>query len=101
MAEMNSGGGGGSEFAKRINPKKDNLSKEQLEFMRKVELAQWQKNLQKRRGRNVFTGLAIGAMVLGIYGYTFYSVSQERFLDDLEEEAKGVRARNDSKTSVN
>ncbi|XP_078080164.1 cytochrome c oxidase assembly factor 3 homolog, mitochondrial [Mustelus asterias] len=92
---------GGSEFAKRVDPKSDNLTKEQIEFMRKVELAQWQKNLQKRRGRNVFTGLAIGAIVLGIYGYTFYSVSSERFLDDLEEEAKDVRTRSDSKTSVN
>ncbi|XP_067825010.1 cytochrome c oxidase assembly factor 3 homolog, mitochondrial [Heptranchias perlo] len=99
MAERNSEGA--PEFAKRLDPKKDNLTKEQIEFMRKVELAQWQKNLQKRRGRNVFTGLAIGAIALGIYGYTFFSVSQERFLDDLEEEAKGVRASGGSKTSVN
>ncbi|XP_041073525.1 cytochrome c oxidase assembly factor 3 homolog, mitochondrial [Carcharodon carcharias] len=99
MAEMNSKGG--SEFAKRVDPKKDNLSKEQIEFMRKVELAQWHKNLQKRRGRNLITGLAIGAIVLGIYGYTFYSVSQERFFDDLEKEAKSIQTRSDSKTSVN
>ncbi|XP_048416603.1 cytochrome c oxidase assembly factor 3 homolog, mitochondrial [Stegostoma tigrinum] len=99
MAEMNSRGG--SEFAKRVDPKRDNLTKEQIEFMQKVELAQWHKNMQKRSGRNVITGLAIGAIVLGIYGYTFYSVSQERFLDDLEEEAKGVRARSNSKNSVN
>lgn len=26
-------------------------------------------------------------------GYTFYSVSQERFLDDLEQEAEAARAR--------
>lgn len=26
-------------------------------------------------------------------GYTFYSVAQERFLDDLEDEAKAARAR--------
>lgn len=26
-------------------------------------------------------------------GYTFYSVSQERFLDELEDEAKAARAR--------
>ncbi|XP_051894606.1 cytochrome c oxidase assembly factor 3 homolog, mitochondrial [Pristis pectinata] len=92
---------GEAEFAKRIDPKKDSLTKEQLEFIRKVELAQWQKKVQKRRGRNAFTGLAIGAIVLGIYGYTFYSVSQERFLDDLEEEAKGVRGKTASKTSAN
>ncbi|XP_053115247.1 uncharacterized protein LOC128328958 [Hemicordylus capensis] len=44
-----------------------------------------------RRGlkvRNALTALAIGAVVVGIYGYTFYSVSQERFLDELELEAK-------------
>ncbi|XP_078385887.1 cytochrome c oxidase assembly factor 3 homolog, mitochondrial [Cetorhinus maximus] len=99
MAEMKPEGG--SEFAKRVDPKKDNLSKEQIEFMRQVELAQWHKKLQKRRGRNLITGLAIGAIVLGIYGYTFYSVSQERFFDDLEEEAKRVQTRSDSKTSVN
>ncbi|XP_066485314.1 cytochrome c oxidase assembly factor 3 homolog, mitochondrial [Tiliqua scincoides] len=55
-----------------------------------------------RRGlkvRNTFTALAIGAVVLGIYGYTFYSVSQERFLDELELEAKVVRAQA-AKTSV-
>ncbi|KAF7236560.1 hypothetical protein EYD10_16731 [Varanus komodoensis] len=42
--------------------------------------------------RNAFTALGIGAIVLGIYGYTFYSVSQERFLDELELETKVVRA---------
>ncbi|XP_038634685.1 cytochrome c oxidase assembly factor 3 homolog, mitochondrial [Scyliorhinus canicula] len=99
MAEMNPPRG--PEFAKRLDPRKDSLSKEQIEFVRRVELAQWHKNLQKRRGRNVLTGLAIGAVVLGIYGYTFYSVSQERFLDDLEEEANSARRRHDSKTSVN
>lgn len=39
------------------------------------------------------TGLGIGALVLAIYGYTFYSVAQERFLDELEDEAKAARAR--------
>lgn len=99
MAETNSPGE--AEFAKRIDPKKDNLTKEQLDFMRRTELVRWQKNFKQRRGRNVFTGLTIGAIVLGIYGYTFYSVSQERFLDDLEEEAKGVRAKDGFKTSAN
>ncbi|KAL8175763.1 UNVERIFIED_CONTAM: hypothetical protein K2H54_007210 [Gekko kuhli] len=42
--------------------------------------------------RNALTGLAIGAVVVGIYGYTFYSVSQEHFLDELELEAKAVQA---------
>ncbi|KAJ6660584.1 hypothetical protein lerEdw1_017581, partial [Lerista edwardsae] len=55
-----------------------------------------------RRGlkvRNTLTALAIGAVVVGIYGYTFYSVSQERFLDELELEAKVVRSQA-AKTTV-
>lgn len=55
-----------------------------------------------RRGlkvRNTLTALAIGAVVVGIYGYTFYSVSQERFLDELELEAKVVQTQA-AKTTV-
>lgn len=55
-----------AQFAKRIDPAKEELSKEQLQFMRQVELAQWKKKTEKLRGRNVATGLAIGAVVLGI-----------------------------------
>ncbi|KAF3828106.1 hypothetical protein GH733_001341 [Mirounga leonina] len=32
------------------------------------------------------------ALVLAIHVYTFYSVSQERFLDELEDEAKAAQA---------
>ncbi|XP_051770126.1 cytochrome c oxidase assembly factor 3 homolog, mitochondrial [Chanodichthys erythropterus] len=77
-----------AQFAKRIDPAKEDLTKEQLQFIRQVELAQWKKNTGKLRGRNVATGLAIGAVVLGIYGYTFYSVSQEKIMDEIDEEAK-------------
>ncbi|MED6245611.1 hypothetical protein ATANTOWER_005559 [Ataeniobius toweri] len=56
-----------------------------------VELEQWKKKTSKLRTRNVVTGLAIGALVLGIYGYTFYSVSQERIMDEIDEEAKRAR----------
>ncbi|MEQ2224064.1 hypothetical protein ILYODFUR_003604 [Ilyodon furcidens] len=56
-----------------------------------VELKQWKKKTSKLRTRNVVTGLAIGALVLGIYGYTFYSVSQERIMDEIDEEAKRAR----------
>ncbi|XP_004597407.1 cytochrome c oxidase assembly factor 3 homolog, mitochondrial [Ochotona princeps] len=80
-------------FAQRIDPSRDKLSPAQLHFMRQVQLAQWQKTLPQRRTRNILTGLGIGAVVLAIYGYTFYSVSQERFLDELEDEAKAARAR--------
>uniref|UniRef100_A0A2K6R2J6 Cytochrome c oxidase assembly factor 3 n=1 Tax=Rhinopithecus roxellana TaxID=61622 RepID=A0A2K6R2J6_RHIRO len=57
------------------------------------QLAQWQKVLPRRRTRNIVTGLGIGALVLALYGYTFYSISQEHFLDELEDEAKAARAR--------
>ncbi|KAM4623492.1 cytochrome c oxidase assembly factor 3 homolog, mitochondrial [Polymixia lowei] len=90
----------GSRFATRIDPTKEGLSNEQLHFIRQVELEQWKKKTQKLRTRNVVTGLAIGAIVLGIYGYTFYSVSQERVMDELDEEAKLARMRG-SKTGAN
>ncbi|XP_056102027.1 cytochrome c oxidase assembly factor 3 homolog, mitochondrial [Rhinichthys klamathensis goyatoka] len=77
-----------AQFAKRIYPAKEELTREQLQFIRQVELAQWKKKAGQLRGRNVATGLAIGAVVLGIYGYTFYSVSQEKIMDEIDEEAK-------------
>ncbi|KAM9772867.1 cytochrome c oxidase assembly factor 3 homolog, mitochondrial [Syngnathus typhle] len=80
-----------SPFATRIDPAKEELSRDQLHFIRQVELEQWKKKTQTLRTRNVVTGIAIGALVLGIYGYTFYSVSQERIMDELDEEAKRAR----------
>ncbi|XP_059181093.1 cytochrome c oxidase assembly factor 3 homolog, mitochondrial [Centropristis striata] len=77
--------------ATRIDPTKEPLSQEQIHFIRQVELQQWKKKTQKLRTRNVVTGLAIGALVLGIYGYTFYSVSQERVVDEMDEEVKRAR----------
>ncbi|XP_034564525.1 cytochrome c oxidase assembly factor 3 homolog, mitochondrial isoform X3 [Notolabrus celidotus] len=52
--------------ATRIDPMKEGLSQEQIHFIRQVELQQWKKKTQKLRARNVVTGLAIGALVLGI-----------------------------------
>ncbi|XP_030019221.1 cytochrome c oxidase assembly factor 3 homolog, mitochondrial [Sphaeramia orbicularis] len=78
-------------FATRIDPTKEGLSKEQLHFIRQVELEQWKKRTQKLKVRNVVTGLAIGAIVMGIYGYTFYSVSQERIMDEIDEEARRAK----------
>ncbi|XP_075896687.1 cytochrome c oxidase assembly factor 3 homolog, mitochondrial isoform X1 [Nelusetta ayraudi] len=53
-------------FATRIDPNKETLSPEQKHFIRQVELQQWKKKTQTLRTRNVVTGLAIGALVLGI-----------------------------------
>ncbi|XP_047464081.1 cytochrome c oxidase assembly factor 3 homolog, mitochondrial [Mugil cephalus] len=78
-------------YATRVDPAKEQLSQEQLHFIRQVELQQWKKKTTKLRTRNVVTGLAIGALVVGIYGYTFFSVSQERIMDEIDEEAKRAR----------
>ncbi|KAK6301647.1 hypothetical protein J4Q44_G00277000 [Coregonus suidteri] len=80
-------------FAKRIDPNKEDLTRDEFYFIRQVELAQWKKKSQQLRGRNIATGLAIGAIVMGIYGYTFYSVKQEKIMDELDEEAKVARMR--------
>lgn len=115
--------GGEAAFAQRIDPAREpGLSPEQRLLMARVERAQRQRALQRRlRGRNVLLALGIGAVALGICilrgagpgrggraaagprplfsltapadGYTFYSVSQERFLDELEQEAEAARAR--------
>ncbi|XP_060795440.1 cytochrome c oxidase assembly factor 3 homolog, mitochondrial [Neoarius graeffei] len=92
---------GKGEFAKRIDPAKEDLTREQLQFIRQAELAQWRKKSQKLRTRNVITGLAIGTLVMGIYGYTVYSVSQERIMDELDEEAMVAARMRNSKTGVN
>lgn len=57
---------GNAPFATRIDPTKEGLSPEQLHYIRQIELEQWKKKTQKLRTRNVVTGLAIGALVLGI-----------------------------------
>ncbi|KAG7492313.1 hypothetical protein MATL_G00013670 [Megalops atlanticus] len=93
MADKEVKGESEAAFAKRIDPTKEPLSEQQIQFIRRVELEQWKRKTQKLRGRNVATGLAIGALVMGIYGYTFYSVSQEKIMDELDEEAKAARTR--------
>lgn len=87
-------------YAKRIDPIKEGLSQEQINFIRQVELETWKKKTQQLRTRNVVTGLVIGALVVGIYGYTFYSVSQERIMDEIDEEAKKARTQT-SKNGAN
>lgn len=56
----------GARVATRIDPTKEPLSPEQMHFIRQIELDQWKKRTQKLGTRNVVTGLAIGALVLGI-----------------------------------
>ncbi|KAM3921284.1 cytochrome c oxidase assembly factor 3 homolog, mitochondrial [Leptodactylus fuscus] len=91
---------GSAQGSSTMDAKQEKLTREQMEMIRRREMAQWAKNTGKLRSKNIITGLAIGGIVLGIYGYTFFSVSQEKFLDELEDEAKAVRA-NYPKTSAN
>lgn len=87
-------------FAKRIDPEKEGLTKEQLQFIKQVELQHWGKKAQKVKTRNLLTAFAFGAVVVGIYGYTFWSVSQENIMDELDEEAKRARTQT-PKTGAN
>lgn len=57
---------GEAPLAQRIDPAREKLTPAQLQFMRQVQLAQWQKTLPQRRTRNIVTGLGIGAVVLAI-----------------------------------
>lgn len=65
-------------YAKRLDPMKDGLSKAQMHYIRQVELEQWRKNTQKLRTRNVVTGLAIGALVMGICILTKHALSHDK-----------------------
>lgn len=71
---------GNAPFAQRIDPSRDKLTPAQVQFMRQVQLAQWQKTLPQRRTRNIVTGLGIGAVVLAICirpDYTPYGVREK------------------------
>ncbi|XP_059203167.1 cytochrome c oxidase assembly factor 3 homolog, mitochondrial [Centropristis striata] len=55
---------------------------------RQKELDNWKKNASRLRRRNLLTGLAIGAFVVGMFSYTILSVKQERIMEELDDEAK-------------
>ncbi|KAG7167967.1 cytochrome c oxidase assembly factor 3, mitochondrial-like [Homarus americanus] len=62
------------------------LSQPQLDYMRIVEnqnLERVQK-LARMKRNNIWVGSMLGLGVLGIYGYSIYSVKQEKFLDELD-----------------
>ncbi|XP_046894515.1 cytochrome c oxidase assembly factor 3 homolog, mitochondrial-like [Hypomesus transpacificus] len=60
---------------------------------RRQELDYWKKNSERIRGRNLFTGLAIGAFVIGMFSYTILSVKQERIMEDIDDESRINRIR--------
>ncbi|TKS89536.1 Cytochrome c oxidase assembly factor 3 -like protein, mitochondrial [Collichthys lucidus] len=75
-------------FATRIDPAKEGLTKEQLDLVKRLEHEQWKKKIHTLRTRNVVTGLAIGALVLGI---CILTMRKERVIDEMDEEAKRAR----------
>ncbi|XP_028311416.1 cytochrome C oxidase assembly factor 3b [Gouania willdenowi] len=56
--------------------------------LRRQELDYWKRNAMRLRSRNRLTGLVIGGFVLGLFGYTIFSVKQEKILEELDDEAK-------------
>uniref|UniRef100_A0A8D3DLF6 Cytochrome c oxidase assembly factor 3 n=1 Tax=Scophthalmus maximus TaxID=52904 RepID=A0A8D3DLF6_SCOMX len=58
----------------------------------------WKKNAPRLRRRNLLTGLAIGAFVVGIY--TIVSVKQERIVEELDDEAR-IHISRGPRTSAN
>ncbi|KAI7803803.1 cytochrome c oxidase assembly factor 3 homolog, mitochondrial [Triplophysa rosa] len=72
------------ETPKPLTPAQKQLVKRQL------ELERWKKHSKQLRSRNVVTGLAIGAFVVGLFSYTIISVKQEKIMDEIDGEAKIV-----------
>lgn len=68
------------------------LSPAQLNFMKLIEQQNLERvaKLERIRRRNAWTGLGLGALVLGIYGYSMFAVKQEKFLDDFDEPEKVI-----------
>ncbi|XP_030372101.1 cytochrome c oxidase assembly factor 3, mitochondrial [Scaptodrosophila lebanonensis] len=85
---MSSASGEGPKIKYAENAPK--LGKSQLEFMKLIEeqnLDRVQK-LKRVRRNNLLTAGALGFSVLAIYGYSIFSVQQEKFLDDFDEPKK-------------
>ncbi|KAL4657830.1 hypothetical protein GN956_G1741 [Arapaima gigas] len=69
----------------KTEPGKQPLSAAQQEFVR-MEL-QKVRNCSLRT-RNRATGMIVGAFVVGLFGYTVYSVKQERVVEEVDEEVR-------------
>ncbi|XP_033127388.1 cytochrome c oxidase assembly factor 3, mitochondrial-like [Anneissia japonica] len=80
------------ELMTRVNITTDNLTKTDREYMAKVTKAHMEKINQIKRAswlkRNVAVALLLGAGVAGVYTYSIYAVSQEKFLEDFDDPNK-------------
>lgn len=72
----------------KLNLERDSqsLSKAQLDYMRLVESQNLERvvKLARMKRNNIIVGSVLGLGALAIYGYSIYSVKQEKFLDELE-----------------
>ncbi|XP_053193863.1 cytochrome c oxidase assembly factor 3 homolog, mitochondrial [Scomber japonicus] len=57
-------------------------------YRSRQELNHMKQHAARIRSRNLMTGLAIGAFVVGMFSYTVLSVKQERVIDELDDEAR-------------
>ncbi|XP_063931013.1 cytochrome c oxidase assembly factor 3, mitochondrial [Zophobas morio] len=73
-----------SERMPKIDPTK--LKQSEIDLIKIVERQNLERvrQLKALRRRNLLTVGLLGTAVLGIYGYSIYSVRQESFLDDFE-----------------
>ncbi|XP_042248056.1 cytochrome c oxidase assembly factor 3 homolog, mitochondrial [Thunnus albacares] len=68
---------------------KPTLTAAEKQLMRsRQQLDYWKKNAARVRSRNLMTGLAIGAFVVGMFSYTILSVKQERIMEELDDDAR-------------
>lgn len=70
----------------KLNLEKDKVDQTVLDYIRIVEAQNRARveKLRRLRRNNLLTAFGLGVGVLSIYGYSIYSVSQEKFLDDFE-----------------
>ncbi|XP_061892484.1 cytochrome c oxidase assembly factor 3 homolog, mitochondrial [Entelurus aequoreus] len=72
----------------RSGPEIPYWKKQEFDNWRRQEFDYWKKHAARIRGRNLVTGLCIGAFVVGMFSYTILSVKQERILDEIDDEAR-------------
>lgn len=70
----------------KLNLEKDKVDQSVIDYIKIVEAQNRARveKLRRLRRNNLITAFGLGIGVLSIYGYSIYSVSQEKFLDDFE-----------------
>ncbi|CAH1397752.1 unnamed protein product [Nezara viridula] len=73
----------------KLNLEKDKVDRTVIDYIKIVEAQNRARveKLRRIRRNNLITAFGLGVGVLSIYGYSIYSVSQEKFLDDFERPA--------------